>query len=90
MMSTILFYIAIVFYFIMAFSFFQKWLDFFIADAEMTSDDRFFSMILLLVATVFWPVIVPFAYLEVLKFHQKHKEVIDSLLASSKSRLQDK
>ncbi len=86
-MSTILLYVAIIFYFIMAFSFFQKWLVFFIADAEMSSEERVFSMIILVIATVFWPVVVPLAYLEVLKFHQKHKEVIDSLLTSSKSRL---
>jgi hypothetical protein len=90
MMSTIFLYLAVVFYFIMAWAFFQKWLDFFIADEEMTVNDRFFSKIILVIATVFWPIVVPFAYLEVLKFHQKHKEVIDSLLASSKSRLQDR
>ncbi|KAF3885849.1 MULTISPECIES: hypothetical protein [Nostocales] len=90
MMSTIPLYIALLFYVFMAFSFFQKWLDFFIADAEMTSEERVFSTIILVMATVFWPIVVPFAYLEVLKFHQKHKEVIDSLLASSNSRLQDK
>ncbi|MUG96235.1 hypothetical protein F7734_29400 [Scytonema sp. UIC 10036] len=90
MMSTVPLYVALIFYFTMAFSFFQKWLNFFIADAEMTSDDRMFSIIILVIATVFWPIVVPFAYLEVLKFHQKHKEVINSLLTSSPSSLQDK
>ncbi|GAB1544258.1 hypothetical protein NUACC21_69340 [Scytonema sp. NUACC21] len=89
MIQTLLLDLAIIFYLSMAYCFFNKWLDFFIADKEMSPEERFFSFTILVISTILWPVIVPFAYLEVLKFHQKHKEVIDSLLNSSKSLVQD-
>ncbi|MDY6900642.1 MAG: hypothetical protein SWZ49_21575 [Cyanobacteriota bacterium] len=55
----------------------------------MTSTQRYFSMIVLILATILWPLIVPLAYLELLKFHKKHKQVIDLLINLSDAKLCD-
>lgn len=89
MMQTIITNLAIIFYLIMACCFFIQWLGFFIDDKEMNSVQRYFSMVILVMATILWPVIVPFAYLELLKFHKKHKQVIDLLINLSDTQLCD-
>ena len=61
MMQTLLTNLAIVFYLIMACCFFVRWLDFFIDDKEMNSAQRCFSMVILILATILWPFIVPLA-----------------------------
>ncbi|WP_339381583.1 hypothetical protein [Brasilonema bromeliae] len=64
----------------MASCFFNQWLVFFLADEDMDSQQRFYSTIALVIATILWPIIVPFAYLELLKFQKKHKDIIDLLI----------
>ena len=81
--------LAIVFYLVMACCFFIQWLGFFIDDKEMNSAQRYFSIVVLVVATILWPFIVPLAYLELLNFHRKHKPVIDLLINVSDSKLYD-
>ena len=89
MIQSVITNLAIVFYLIMACCFFVQWLGFFIDDKEMNSAQRYFSIIILVLGTILWPFIVPFAYLELLKFHKKHKQVIDLLISLSDSRLCD-
>ena len=81
--------LAIIFYLIMACCFFMQWLGFFIDDKEMTSTQRYLSVLILILATILWPLIVPLAYLELLKFHKKHKQVIDLLINVSDAKLCD-
>ena len=81
--------LAIIFYLIMACCFFMQWLGFFIDDKEMTSTQRYLSVLVLILATILWPLIVPLAYLELLKFHKKHKQVIDLLINVSDAKLCD-
>lgn len=81
--------LAIVFYLIMACCFFMHWLSFFIDDKEMDSSQRYLSIMILIVGTALWPLIVPFAYLELLRFHKKHKQVIDLLISLSDPKLCD-
>ena len=88
-MQTLLTNLAIVFYLIMACCFFVRWLDFFIDDKEMNSAQRCFSMVILILATILWPFIVPLAYLELLNFHKKHKEIINLLINLSEAQLCD-
>lgn len=76
--------LAIIVYLIMACCFFNEWLVFFLADEEMDSDVRLFSIVILVIATILWPIVVPFAYLELLKFHKKHKNVIDFIIHQRK------
>ena len=89
MLQTVMTNLAIVFYLIMACCFFVQWLSFFIDDKEMNSVQRYFSMVILILATILWPLIVPLAYLELLKFHKKHKQVIDLLINLSDAKLCD-
>ncbi|MGB3650328.1 MAG: hypothetical protein WBA41_03840 [Rivularia sp. (in: cyanobacteria)] len=89
MLQTILTNLAILFYLIMACCFFMHWLDFFIADTEMNLAQRYFSMVILVMATILWPLIVPLSYLELLKFHKKHKQVINLLINLSDAELCD-
>ncbi len=67
----------------------MQWLSFFLDDKEMNSSQRYFSMAILAMATILWPLIVPFAYLELLKFHKKHKQVIDLFINLSDAKLCD-
>ncbi|WP_414588483.1 hypothetical protein [Scytonema sp. PCC 10023] len=76
--------LAIIVYLIMACCFFNEWLVFFLADEEMDSEQRLFSIVILVIATILWPIVVPFAYLELLKFHKKHKDVIDLFIKQRK------
>lgn len=89
MIQTVLMNLVIVFYLVMACCFFIQWLGFFIDDKEMNPAQRHFSIVILVIGTILWPLIVPFAYLELLKFHKKHKPVIDLLINVSDAKLCD-
>ena len=89
MIQTFITNLVIVFYLMMACCFFVQWLDFFVDDQEMTPGQRNFSMIILVGATILWPIVVPFAYLELLKFQKKHKQVIDCLISLTDAKLCD-
>ena len=89
MIQSVITNLAVVFYLIMAFCFFMQWLGFFIDDKDMDSGQRYFSIVIMIVGTILWPLIVPFAYLELLKFHKKHKQVIDLLISLSDPKLCD-
>ncbi|WP_414624923.1 hypothetical protein [Calothrix sp. CCY 0018] len=89
MIQSVITNLAVVFYLIMACCFFVQWLGFFIDDKEMNAAQRYFSIIILILGTILWPLIVPLAYLELLKFHKKHKQVIDLLITLSDPRLCD-
>jgi hypothetical protein len=72
--------VVMIFYLLIGVMVFREWLHFFFEDQEMSSKERWFSRIILVIATLMWPVVVPFAYLELLKFHKKHKEIIELLI----------
>lgn len=89
MLHTLLTYLAIIIYLVMAYCFFAEWLDFFLQDEQMNLEQRLFSGVILVIASILWIIVVPFAYLELLKFHKKHKEVIDLLINHSKTKIYD-
>lgn len=76
----IMLYLLLVFYILLAGLFFVRWLDFFVEDEEMSQQMRLLSTFVLVLATILWPITVPFAYLELLKFHKKNKQLINLLL----------
>ncbi|UKO99665.1 hypothetical protein L6494_08145 [Nostoc sp. UHCC 0870] len=84
-----LFYIAIVFYLVIAYFLFKKWLFFFLEDKEMSSSQRSISRLIIGIVTVFWPIIVPIAYLELLNLHMKYKKEIDFLINQTDIRITD-
>lgn len=60
--------VALVFvYLLMAPRFFTRWLKLFKQDSSLSSEDKLLSMAILVIATTLWPVVVPIAYLELLK-----------------------
>lgn len=73
MIMKIVLAVAVAFYLIMAVSFFKSWLLFFQQDTELSPKRTFFSWVVLTVVTLLWPVVVPFAYLELLRKLQKSK-----------------
>ncbi|BDA68924.1 hypothetical protein RIVM261_016690 [Rivularia sp. IAM M-261] len=79
-------YLLLVFYILFAGLFFVRWLDFFVEDEEMSPQMRSLSTFILVLATILWPITVPFAYLELLKFHKKNKQLINLLLDLSNSK----
>ena len=67
MNSIILFYLAFL-YCIIAAHFFRVWLKFYNKDYPRLSDeDNLLSREILALATIFWPIVVPLAYLELLE-----------------------
>ncbi len=89
MIPTVTIYGVIVLYLMMAYRFFTAWLDFFVADKGMNSRERYFYAVVLVMASLLWFIVVPFAYLELLKFHKKHKGIIDFLISTSNSGVTD-
>ena len=83
-------YSAILGYLAMSYCFFSQWLEFFLKDEDINyMKPRFFSSVILVIATIFWPIVVPFAYLELLKFQKKHKDIIDLLINMSNPKMSD-
>jgi hypothetical protein len=60
-----------VIYLLIAATLFTIWLEFFKRDRSWNTQERFSSFITLAVATVFWPLVLPIAYIEVLKTKEK-------------------
>ncbi|MFE1748038.1 hypothetical protein [Coleofasciculus sp. H7-2] len=60
-----------VIYLLIATTLFTIWLEFFKRDRSWNTEERFSSFITLVVATVFWPLVLPIAYIEVLKTKEK-------------------
>ena len=57
---------AIAFYVIMLPILFSRWLDFMQRDDSLSSNEKFSSWVLLVIATILWPIVVPISYLELL------------------------
>lgn len=83
MSHNIFIYGAITVYLLMMVCFFRKWLFFLQSDEQSNLEQPIFNGVFLILASIFWPLIVPFAYLELLNFHQKHREAIDMLINMS-------
>lgn len=49
------------------------------SDREMSREQRFLSRLILVLITIFCPLVVPCAYVELLKFHRKYNKEIDLL-----------
>lgn len=58
-----------IFYLIMTPLFFSIWFNFFQRDSSLSYEDKRLSWVILLTATILWPVVVPIAYLELLSKH---------------------
>ena len=59
--------LLIVFYLVMASYFFTTWLEFFDQETRLSSVDSCLSKVALVISTIFWPLVVPIAYLYLLE-----------------------
>lgn len=55
--------------------FFSRWIKFFLKDTTMSSRQKQISVLVLLISTVFWPIVAPISYLELLTT-KKHQDSI--------------
>lgn len=56
-----------VFYLLIAHRLLKIWIKFFQQDTNMSQADQQMSWVVLLIGTVFWPIVVPIAYLSLLE-----------------------
>jgi hypothetical protein len=67
-MNSIIFFYSALFYCMIAAHFLRVWLRFFQKDyPRLSGKDRMVSKQVLALATIFWPIVVPLAYLELLE-----------------------
>ena len=59
--------LIIVAYLVMTSYFFMNWLKFFKRSPKLSPEEMFLSIVILLIATIFWPIVVPISSLELLK-----------------------
>lgn len=67
-------------YLVMACCLFIQWLDVIQQNKYMSLGQIIFSRIVLILATILWPLVVPIAYLELLLKSKKNREIIGLLL----------
>jgi predicted neutral ceramidase superfamily lipid hydrolase len=59
------------YYLLIARSFFTTWLAIFQQDTQLTSEEKFLAIVILILSTVLWPVVLPLAYLELISKNPK-------------------
>lgn len=79
-----------IFYLAIASCLFTHWQELMQQDVYMTSGQWVVSKVLLVVATIFWPIVVPFAYLELLLKSKKKQEGINIVLNQIDTNLYQK
>ena len=75
----------VVAYLFMAPFYFTSWLKLFHRSAILSSNERFASLVVLIISTILWPLVVPIAYLELLK--QKTNELDQGVNTNSEINL---
>jgi len=63
-------------YLVISSYFFTNWLKFFKRKSRLSPEEIFLSFVILVVATILWPVVVPISYLELLKARTPHSSRI--------------
>ncbi|HAX79727.1 MAG TPA: hypothetical protein DCY88_28805 [Cyanobacteria bacterium UBA11372] len=75
MNSIVVFYSAF-FYCMIAAHFFRVWLKYFQKDyPQLSAEDKLRSKVVLALATIFWPLVVPLAYLELLQAKRTQERI---------------
>ncbi|GAX34130.1 hypothetical protein [Nodularia sp. NIES-3585] len=90
MLNLFIISLAILFYLVLAYCFCKEWLYFLQADKDMTPEQQVLSYVILVIAIIFWPLVVPFAYLELLKSYKKYKSTVELLTNIPDSHVLDK
>jgi hypothetical protein len=77
--------LVIVFYLFMAAYFFTHWLELFEQEPGLTSKDSYLFRVSLIIATIFWPVIILVCYLYL--FEAEKLNFLDASISDESSRL---
>jgi uncharacterized membrane protein len=82
----ILVVLSTAFYGLMAIRLFRIWWVFFKQDTDLAPGWAYFSIAVLVLASVFWPVVVPFAYLELLGKVQRNAAGLEAKVPEAQTR----
>lgn len=63
--------------------FFINWLEFFNQTPSSSVEDRFLSVVVLVIATILWPFVIPISYLEFFQAGKSQFKVMPVVLAIS-------
>ncbi len=74
----------VIVYWLIAVYFFTRWLDFFNKDAFMSNKEKLQSRMILIIATVCWPIVVPLSYSELLNAKKTERLRRDRVRLSSR------
>jgi hypothetical protein len=74
------------FYGLMAIRLFRIWWVFFKRDTDLAPGWAYISIAVLVLASVFWPVVVPFAYLELLGKVQRNVAELEAKVSEAQTR----
>jgi len=66
------------FYLFMAIRFFRSWWVFFRQDTDQSKSWAYISIAVIILASAFWPVVVPFAYLELLEKVRRNAAMLEA------------
>lgn len=75
----ILLLLLVAFYTYISIRLFSSWMRFLLSDTDLTLGWTYLSVVIIITASLFWPLIVPFAYLELLRKIQQSKEAIETV-----------
>lgn len=78
------------FYLVVASCLYTQWLELIRQDVHIRLDQRFLAKAVLFIATVFWPFVLPFSYLELLLKTKRNKENIGILINQTNTIFEQK
>lgn len=73
-------------YLLITFYFFINWLKFFNSSCILSIEDKFLSVVILVIATILWPFVVPIYLLELIQNRENQLTIIMSI-ANLRKRL---
>ena len=71
---------VVVSYSLMTCYFFVNWLRFTLSHPNSNPEDKFLSFVMFIISTVFWPIIVPISFLEILRTQKLEFSVVVPIL----------
>lgn len=86
----LLVFFLMTFYLVVASCLFAQWLELIRQDIYLKLDQRFLAKMVLVTATVLWPFILPFSYLELLSKVKRNKENIGIVINQTNPILEQK
>lgn len=70
----------IVSYLLMSCYFFINWLRFTLSHPSSSPEDKFLSFVMFIISSIFWPIIIPMSFMEILKTEKLEFSVVVPIL----------